>query len=165
MRKKISYLPQLMLCVLLSAIGLLTSGCVTNNGDIGRLYGVWVLDSMEVDGEPYDGWRREGYTSSFFQFQNDICYVTRTNDMYDVQNVACTWKWVKEETLIDLNFTHTDNAEPEPGNLRYGPPLWLLLTDPGVYTFGVDWVTDKKMIWTTENSRGQKLTYHLSKNF
>ena len=35
------------IALLLAAI---ISGCVTNNGDIGNLYGIWRLDKLVVDG-------------------------------------------------------------------------------------------------------------------
>ena len=147
------------------ALSLLLSSCVTNNGDIGRLYGIWTLTEMDVDGEPYSGWQTEDYPYSFFEFQNDICFVMRTNERYDYQIQPCTWKWAVEETRIDLNFTHTDDLSPEPGDWRYASPYWLLLTEPTVYTFDVEWVTDKEMIWTTINTRNQRLKYRLKKHY
>lgn len=149
----------------MSVVCIALSSCVTNNGDIGRLYGVWVLESMKVDGEVYDGWQTADYPYSFFQFQGDMCYVTRTNDRYDYENKACTWQWINAESEISLNFTHTDTANPEPGGWAYDAPKWLLLTEPAVYSFAVEWVNDKQMVWTTVNTQGQKLTYYLKKNY
>ena len=140
-------------------------GCVTNNGDIGRLYGIWNLTEMRVDGEVYQGWRQDGYNDSFFQFQNNICFVSRTNDRFDVQNQACTWQWIENQTVIELDFSHTDDANPEPGGWPYAAPQWLLLTNPTKYSFEVKWDNDKRMIWNTVNTQGQKLTYYLSKNY
>lgn len=141
------------------------TGCRINNGDIGVLYGVWTVTEVEVDGEPYSGWKQNGYNESFFQFQNNICFVTRTNERFDTQSQACTWQWLKEDTRIELNFTHTDNNNPEPGGYTYAPPAWLLLTVPAVYTFEIDWTDEKHCVWSTTNSEGQHLTYHLKKTY
>ena len=147
---------------LLLCLGLFTQSCVTNNGDIGRLYGIWNVTAMEVDGVPYSGWEEGEYPMSFFQFQHNICYVTRTNERYDVENRACTWEWVLSEKIIELNFTHRETAEV---GWQYAAPEWLLLNENIVYRFEVEWVNDEKMVWTTENTSGQHLTYHLKKNY
>lgn len=141
------------------------AGCRVNNGDIGPLYGVWNVTAVDVDGEPYDGWKSHGYTESFFQFQNNICFVTRTNDLYDSQSRACTWQWLKKDTEIELDFSHTDTASPNPGSYLYAAPEWLLLTESRVYVFSVDWEGSKKMTWSTVNTAGQRLTYHLTKTY
>ncbi len=143
------------------------TGCKVNNGDIGLLYGTWAVTEVEVDGASYDGWHTDGYTDSFFQFQNNICFVTRTNERYDAESRAGTWEWVKDNTEIALNFTHHDDhfSTPTPGGYMYGAPEWLLLTEPAVYTFTVTWTDDRHTVWTTVNARGQRLTYHLKQTW
>lgn len=143
------------------------TGCRMNNGDIGLLYGVWVVTGVEVDGSEYDGWRGDGYIDSFFEFQNNICFVCRTTERQDMQTQVSTWEWLTEDTEISLNFTHTDDRfpVPVPGGYTYGAPDWLLLTEPGIYVFDVRWDDDKHMAWTTVNTEGQRLTYHLKKTY
>ena len=143
------------------------SGCRMNNGDIGLLYGVWAVTDVEVNGEPYHGWQSNGYNESFFQFQNNIVFVTRTNSLYDHEDQAGTWEWLKEDTRIALNFTHRDNLNdtPRPGGYMYGAPAWLLLVEPVIYNFDVEWTDDKHTVWTTVNTSGQRLTYHLKKTY
>lgn len=156
-------------CVLLTGIVAMllwtAASCRVNNGDIGPLYGVWAVERVDVDGEVYDGWRQDGYDDSFFQFQNNICFVTRTTDRFEAQNVACTWRWVKEDTEMELDFTHTDNIYPEPGGATYMSPYWLLLSEPVRYDVSVSWKGNRNMTWNVVNTDGRHITYHLKKTY
>lgn len=155
-----------ILYIFLTLLALVTTNsCRINNGDIGELYGTWVLTEMEVDGQKYDQWRLSDYPETFFQFQGDICMVIRTNELYDYLYQVCTWYWETEDTNIALNFTHSDDRYPSmPNGYMYGPPSWLLMSQPIVYGFDVVWDGDNRMTWTTVNQEGQRLTFHLKKN-
>lgn len=144
---------------------LLLSGCRMNNGDIGALYGAWVLTQMEVDGEVYTGWESDGYDDTFFQFQNNICSIIRTTSLHDYDARMCTWQWIEEDREIELNYTHHDDTFERPGSGVYAPPSWLLLIEPGKYVFTVTWNGDRKFTWTTVNTRGQRLVFHLKKTY
>ena len=53
------------------------SGCSHNNGDIGLWFGLWHLDTVEIDGEPdadYDG-------NFYFMFQNKVFCVRWVNEL------------------------------------------------------------------------------------
>lgn len=139
-------------------------GCRMNGGDIGALYGIWLLTEMEVDGEKYDKWNANGF-ETFFEFENDICQVIRANERYDVESKWSTFKWIKEDTEMQLDFTHTDNTYPEPGGYLYAAPSWLLLTEPTTYDFTVEWRGSKQMTWRTVNTSGQQLTYYFRKEY
>lgn len=145
-------------------LAVILSGCRVNNGDIGPLYGAWVVTEVDVDGMVYDGWKNDDYDNSFFEFQNNICFVKCTNALNDCLTQTCTWEWVKKDTRIALDFSHYDNQFP-PGGYMYGPPKWLLLTQPTTYEFDVVWNGNNKMVWTTVNSEGQTLTYHMKKTY
>lgn len=149
---------------LIATVATLCSGCKVNNGDIGLLYGVWFVSSVEVDGAPYTDYRADG-SDSFFQFQNNIINIARTDAYHSVENRYGTWEWIKEDTEIALNFTHHDNAHPTPGEYMYGPPEWLLLTVPAVYNFDVSWTDDKHCVWSTVNTEGRQLKYYLRKTY
>ena len=66
---------------ILGAIALLLasifSGCVTNNGDIGNLYGIWRLEKMVVDDTEVAQPEADGSYTSWL-FQNDIIEIERT---------------------------------------------------------------------------------------
>ncbi|MCH5219406.1 MAG: hypothetical protein J1F20_02460 [Muribaculaceae bacterium] len=153
--------------IALTFVSLALTGCRMNNGDIGELYGIWVVTEVTVDGEIYEGWRSDGWNDTFFQFQNNICFVTRTNELYDQETQTGTWEWIEDKKLIALNFTHTDNQFPDniPGGFLYGSPTWLLLTESRVYNFDVTWDGKRSFVWTTVNSDGQILTYTMKKTY
>ena len=155
---------RIVLTVCLGVLLATLAGCRVNNGDIGPLYGVWAVTEVEVDGETYDGWKSED-TESFFQFQNNIIFVSRVVNRYVLYQNYGTWEWLVEDNEISLNFLHHDNNNPEPGSGFYAPPEWLLLTEPGVYNFDVTWQGEKRMIWSTINTQGLRLTYHLKKTY
>lgn len=159
MQRTLRYIRYLMFAAVLTAV----TGCRVNNGDIGLLYGIWVVTEVEVDGEEYDGWRTEEFPNTFFQFQNNICLISRVSDRYDTASNVCTWQWITEDTCIELSFTHHDDASPEPGSGMYAPPAWLLLYAPGDYRFDVAWDGEKKARWTTVNTDGRRITYSLRK--
>lgn len=163
MLNRLSYKSFLLLLILV-LVGTVSS-CKMNNGDIGALYGVWVLEQIKVDGKEYSGWSEGEYNNSFFQFQNNICFVTRTSERFDAENRAGTWQWIVEETEIQLDFSHTDQENPLPGGFRYGSPEWLLLNGSTSYNFEVIWHGEKKMTWQTVNTTGQILTYSLKKTY
>lgn len=165
MRLKVRYINEALKVLVIVFLSVVATGCRVNNGDIGLLYGVWTLTAMEVDGEPYEGWTTNGEFETFFQFQNNICFVTRTNSLYDSQSQVCTWEWLVEDTEIRLDFGHTDSANPEPGGNMYTSPNWLLLSEPTFYDFTVRWTDDKHFVWTTINTSGQRLTYYLKKTY
>lgn len=155
----------LLLTLTASIIVFILTSCRVNNGDIGPLYGSWVLTEMKVDNEIYTEWKSDGYDNTFFKFQNNICEIMRTNDRLDTDSRVCTWQWVTEDTEIELNFTHTDDRFPEPGGYLYNAPDWLLLDGPGLYKFNVKWNGEKNFVWTTVNNKGQQLAYTLKKTF
>lgn len=163
--KKSLTIARILLAAVFMAAGL--TGCRVNNGDIGLLYGTWAVTDVEVDGLPYEGWHTDGYDDTFFQFQNNICFVTRTNERYDAESRTATWEWVKGDTEITLDFTHHDTQfpTPVPGGYMYGAPEWLLLTQPGVYTFSVEWTDDRHTVWTTVNTEGQRITYRMKQTW
>lgn len=154
----------IIICVAMPAM---LQSCKVNNGDIGLLYGTWFISSMEVDGQPYDGWRTDDNEDTFFQFQNNICFITWVDEHHQAESRVCTWQWVEDQTVIELNFTHTDDRfpEPVPDGYLYGAPSRLLLTQPGIYRFDVVWKDDKHTVWTTVNTEGQRLTYHLQQTW
>lgn len=143
------------------------TGCRVNNGDIGPLYGTWAVTEVTVDGEVYDGWLFDDWTGTFFEFQNNICFVSRTTDRYDLEYRVCTWEWIETDKEIALDFTHFDDRfpVPTPGGYLYGAPEWLLLTQPAVYHFTVQWDGKRHFVWTTVNTEGQTLTYTMKKTY
>ena len=71
------------------AIGFLLAlilGACQNNGDIGRMFGTWRIDSYLVDGEETDSITADGHkipvSNVTFSFQNDIVNAVTVLDNY-----------------------------------------------------------------------------------
>lgn len=93
------------------------TGCTHNNGDIGELFGTWKLEKIMVDGEidaAYDD-------NIVWKFQSSIIEMQQVDDLlHETFNSFGTWSR-PADGLLKLDFTHTDNADPEPGSDRYSP--------------------------------------------
>jgi len=142
----------------------LATSCKVNNGDIGPLFGTWAVTEMKVDGEVYDGWKDSEHTFTAFSFQNDICHIQTADSHDSPDSRTCTWKWMTEDTRIELDFTHHDDKF-DAGTYYYKAPEWLLLETNTVHIFDVVWDGEKKMTWTTVNAAGQRLEYRLKKTW
>ena len=62
---------------------LLFCSCRMNNGDIGDLFGSWLLYSMTVDGQTPEDFDAE---ETFWEFQNNIISISRVEFMYDKES-------------------------------------------------------------------------------
>ncbi len=107
---------RLLIFVLLSVAAM---SCRTNNGDIGHLFGSWLLEDMTVDGETPEDFDPE---VTFWSFQNNIIRISRVGFMYEHDDRWGTW--TEEDNQLILNFTHHDNISA-PGTYPYLAPQWL----------------------------------------
>ncbi len=131
------------------------SACTHNNGDIGPWYGLWKLESLEVDGSPapdYDG-------NQFWAFQNDIVQIDEViDDMLYIRHVA-TWR--REGDILLIDFTHYDsNAPSTDGN--YAPPANLGLEPDAVNALAIESLGGRR-ITLSHDTGGKVYTYRLRK--
>lgn len=96
-----------------------TSSCTQNNGNIGDLFGSWVLEEVTIDGTPAD---MAEDTPTVFSFQSNVVRVTYYDDEYYHFNYLGTW--TRSDNTLDFNFTHHSN-QTEPGEEHYSAPTWL----------------------------------------
>lgn len=145
------------IALLLAAI---TSGCVTNNGDIGNLYGIWRLDKLVVDDTDIAQPEADGsYTS--WQFQNNIIEILRTTPRHDRIAHNGTWTRPSDKT-ISFDFTHGDNTYA-PGTDLYRAPEWISFPE-GKSTFDV--ITDDgKQLVLQYTEAGHSVRYTLVKDW
>lgn len=91
--------------------------CTHNNGDIGDLFGTWKLDKITIDGEVDRGYGDD----ILWKFQSSIIEMEQVNDaLHETFKSHGSWSR-PEEGLLVLDFTHTDNDNPEPGSEVYSP--------------------------------------------
>jgi hypothetical protein len=131
------------------------SSCTHNNGDIGLWFGLWHLDSIEIDGEPdsdYDG-------NYYFLFQGKVFCVRYVNEESHNQfqsDSFALWSENAADATITINFV--DN--------RYSPRVSDAFPDPHlstVTTMNVVTLTSKNMVLSYLNpDTGVIYTYHLT---
>lgn len=128
------------------------TGCSHNNGDIGLWFGLWHLDSIEINGEPdsdYDG-------KYYFLFQGKVFCIRWVDEQQHsyIENYA-RWQESDDGKTITINFV--DN--------RYSPnfgedkPNNYLST---VTTFTVDTLTSTTMVLHHTRDDGAVITYRLT---
>ena len=100
---------------------LLFGACTHNNGDIGPLFGTWVLDEMTIDDTPAD----LGHNNTFMQFQGHIV-LTKLIDPRHSMLRYCAGTWTREGDVLALDYTNSDDNNPA-GTGTYAAPEWLLL--------------------------------------
>lgn len=102
--------------LLWSAIIVTITSCTQNNGHIGEWFGEWHLASIEIDGaddNTYSG-------NIVWKFQNDIIEMAEVNATGHTL-IEHYGTWADDGSMLILNFTHSDNANPA-GSDRYSPP-------------------------------------------
>ncbi len=116
----------LFLYFILVSTALLGGGCTHNDGDIGPLFGSWIVDEMTADGAEVsiDG----GY--GYLQFQGAVVMCKLIDDRHSLLFYS-VGSYEREDDDLLLNFTHSDN-ETAPGQGQYSAPTWLLLTPDAV---------------------------------
>ena len=129
------------------------SSCTHNNGDIGYWFGLWHLDSIEIDGEPdtaYDG-------NVYFMFQGKVFNLRwvahATHDYYDS---FAQWQASDDGSSITISFLddHFLPRLPEPA-----PDVYLsTVTHLKVLTLN----TNSMELSTIHPTTGATVTYHLT---
>ncbi len=146
------------IAVLMWVLQLGLSGCTHNNGDIGPWFGAWVLDSIEIDGQPDDTYGR----NIFWSFQNEVIKISVQHPYGGVSDHFGTW--AEEGKTLQLNFTHTDAASssyPE----RYCLPAGLHLPSKGIIDLNIVSLSGSHIVLTYTPDDGTRVQYTLSKLF
>ena len=138
----------------LLALAALMSGCAKNNGDIGLWFGLWHLDTIEVDGEPdaaYNG-------CYYFLFQGKVFNLNQVDEaMHSYDSRVAQWSESDDGSTITIDFAD-DRYTPYFGN---GYPSVYLST---VTTLRVLKLTTTTMVLEhEEQSTGSTITYHLTR--
>lgn len=136
------------------------ASCVTNNGYIGRWYGVWALDRVTVDGVEDTSWRAPGEWVNW-SFQNNIVDIVRCNSLNDDEE--CYGTWAEKDGTLVLDYGHSDN-ESAPGTGVYAPPVWLHI-DSGVTVLRIENATGRTVTLAHTDSHGHRVVYTLRKTY
>lgn len=88
------------------------TGCTHNDGDIGQWFGTWQLEEITADGTPEPGYGHD----IFWQFQSTVFCMRKVTVQHDIYPRWGTWQDEGGATLL-LDFTHSDNKNPEGGTI------------------------------------------------
>lgn len=141
---------KLKLHIILAVAALVAlSGCTHNDGDIGHWFGLWHLDSIEIDGTPdadYDG-------NTFFMFQGKVFCIRNVEDANHgyIESFAL---WQESDDHQSMTLSFVDDQFPP--NIAPFVPLET------VTTFTVITLNSKVMVLKHTNSEGVTRTYHLT---
>ena len=107
--------------VLLILGALSVSSCTHNNGDIGDLFGIWVLKSVSIDGLDIKFISDDQNVT--WAFQNNIVSVTLLAAHESRLETYGTWEWEDEGKIMHLDFTHIGGFPwgelPFPGEISF----------------------------------------------
>ena len=138
--------------ILLTIALLALCGCTKNNGDIGHWFGLWHVDSIEIDGEPaadYDG-------NYYFMFQGKVFCVRYVFEQEHLMREAyARWEESDDRQHVTVNFAD-DNYQPFFGNDIPGNYLST------VNVLTVDTLTASTMVLHHSTPDGSLVTYRLT---
>lgn len=151
------------LSILLATTALLlaiATACTQNNGHIGRIFGVWRLDAVAVDGVDDTTFDAD----ITWAFQGDIIEIQTNLPHHDRILSFGSFSLTDDESRLLLDFTHSDAANPA-GTRQYALPAAMLLPTPATYTCAVDWSGSRAMAVTATRADGRLITYYLTKTY
>lgn len=130
------------------------SSCTKNEGNIGYWFGLWHLDSIELDGvtdEDYDG-------SYYFKFQGEVfCISWVNNQTHDYDEHFAEWESSDDDSFLTINFV--DNRW-SPSFNDYQPNTYLkTITTLKVLTLN----NTTMVLFYADEDTGVTVTYNLTR--
>lgn len=145
------------ICLVIVALSLFLSSCLTNHGDIGYFYGQWALTSMTIDSEAAD----IDVSDYFLKFQNNIIEIQKMLEMHDYIITRGTWE--EKDDVLWLNFTHSEGEDGDKYLDRYDPPVELGIPGREISPFEIEKLTTKDMVLRFVNAEGKVYRYVFKK--
>lgn len=129
------------------------SSCTHNDGDIGPWFGLWHLDSIEIDGVPdaaYDG-------HIYFMFQNKVFSMRWVDDStHSYIESFAQWQHSDDDKTLTISFI--DNRY-SPRLHEPAPDIYLTTTT----TFSIVTLNDQTITLSQSHPvTNQTITYHLT---
>ncbi len=151
------------LSIIILAVFSIFCSCTQHDGNIGHLFGTWVMESRTLNGQevPFDG---RGIT---FRFQNKILLTQILYaDPFESDSNYGNFKHEGDELILTYMVYHEDDPSFNPINQGYNhqPPTWLgfpYTDQPIVLKFLT--LTGKKMTLEYVTDTGDVYIYKLAK--
>lgn len=142
-----------------AAVLIAVTACTQNNGNIGHLFGSWVLQSATLNGEFYP---MPSGTHTYWSFQADIIRIILEEEHHVAGSSYGTFQELPHG-IMRVNFTYSDNSNPE-GSGIYSAPLWMGFPASGVFDLTVSGSGDRLDI-TYIKSPSEVFIYKFSKTW
>lgn len=143
--------------VIVVCVVLMLASCVTNDGDIGSLYGQWALTEMTVDSEKAD----IDVKLYFWKFQSNIIQIQKDMGFdYTCYSIG-TWERLDDELL--LNFTHSEGPEGSGEWPKFNPPPELGIPGRVISPLEIETLNNRDMVLRYVNTDGQEYHYTFRK--
>lgn len=143
---------KLKLHIILAIVALMSLGsCSHNDGDIGYWFGLWHLDSIEINGTPvpdYDG-------NTYFMFQGKVFCIRCVYETHHAYNESYA-QWQESDDHQSATITFVDD--------RFAPTITPLVPLESITTFMVVTLNHKEMVIKhTHSETGDTRTYYLTR--
>ncbi len=146
--------------IALIIIALSFNACTHNNGDIGDIFGTWKLESITINGENDTTYQN----NILWKFQASIISMIRANDItHDRLETWGSWSFADDETKLLLNFTHTDDYNPNMGSTKYSPLPETYLPKSTTSTLSIITLNGDNMILLYNSEDGNKYIFKFKK--
>lgn len=143
---------------LIVSLMFLLAGCTPGKGDLGILFGPWVLEEMTADGRTVA--QPEG-TYTAWSFNSDIIMVSLTDAYHSTEKRFGTFCRPDEATLT-IDFSHSSN-DIAAGTGIYQAPGWMGFPAEGTFGLRIMRLTRSEMTLSWDNSEGINYTYYFKK--
>ena len=101
--------------------------CTHNDGDIGKWFGTWAVQSISVDGVPDDDYHGD----ILWKFQSDVFSMLRFSaDPVDHSYQQVWGSWCEDGDALVLRFGYSDDSYA-PGTGIYAPFAETLIASQG----------------------------------
>lgn len=141
-----------IICFVISLVS-----CVTNDGDIGLLYGQWTLTGLTIDSESTE----IDVKLYFWRFQSDIIKIQRYEGNNHSSSSVGTWE--RSENDLYLNFTHSAATEGSGNWDFYNPPPELGIPGREISLLNIERLTNKDMVLRYDGPDGKIYRYTFKK--
>lgn len=143
---------KLKLHIILAIVALMSLGsCSHNDGDIGYWFGLWHLDSIEINGTPVPDY--EGNT--YFMFQGKVFCIRCVYETHHAYNESYA-QWQESDDHQSVTITFVDD--------RFAPTITPLVPLESITTFRVVTLNHKEMVIKhTHSETGDTRTYYLTR--
>lgn len=139
---------QCRLIILLFVLMLGVVGCTQNRGNIGDLFGSWVLEEMTADGNTLPLPDNAEYAT--IAFQGTVVRYTLHFGLHIYTNRVSTW--TRSDNILSFDFTNGGHEIETDGT--FAPPYWLYF-DEEIVTFVIAQL-DKGHLTLVRNSKDGK---------